>query len=343
MATAAAAAARVMRVGSMVRRPVSHACDARALEYVIRWQQVSMAEVVTQQSAAVRRLAALMQRDDDEAEQARQAELEQERQRAAAAQKAAAEHGVDPKTKRQIKYCAGKLAGWLELHGEAAGYDASVGPTVAVMKAFSSHCFSNRKFYSTLSNLGMGASFGALQLPYLVPKYGFPLLQMPGWVGLEEEALETKAAPFKIALRTHWKELTVAHVLTEEERLAEEQQRSLVKVKWDDRALSLAQDQCMRDVLRRNRAATRLVVMAFVRATACRGGGFSRDWADRAGLCLQWVGRNVLSVYDFAWDEAGLYIEMPDSSVVRLRPASCLSVSFACSRLVCACGCGTVG
>ena len=85
--------------------PVSHACDARALEYVIRWQLVSMAEVATQQSAAVRRLAALMQRDDDEAEQARQADLEQERQRAAAAQKAAAEHGVDPKTKRQIKYC----------------------------------------------------------------------------------------------------------------------------------------------------------------------------------------------------------------------------------------------
>ena len=102
-------AAGVMRVSC----PVSHACDARALEYVIRWQLVSMAEVATQQSAAVRRLAALMQRDDDEAEQARQAELEQERQRAAAAQKAAAEHGVDPKTKRQIKYCAGKLAGWL--------------------------------------------------------------------------------------------------------------------------------------------------------------------------------------------------------------------------------------
>ena len=52
--------------------------------------------------------------------------------------------------------------------------------------------------------------------------------------------------------------------MTEEEKPAEEQQRSLVKVKWDDRALSLAQDQCMRDVLRRNRAATRLAVMAFV-------------------------------------------------------------------------------
>ena len=97
-----------------------------------------------------------MQRDDDEEEQARQAELVEERKRAAAAKKAAAEHGMDPKTKRQIKYCAGKLAAWLELHGEAAGYDDSVGPTVEVMKDFSSHCFSNRKFYSTLGNLGMG-------------------------------------------------------------------------------------------------------------------------------------------------------------------------------------------
>ena len=91
-----------------------------------------MADVETQQSAAVRRLAAAMQRDDDEEEQARQAELEEERKRAAAAKKAAAEHGMDPKTKRQIKYCAGKLAAWLELHGEAAGYDDSVGPTVEV-------------------------------------------------------------------------------------------------------------------------------------------------------------------------------------------------------------------
>ena len=90
-----------------------------------------MADVETQQSAAVRRLAAAMQRDDDEEEQARQAELVEERKRAAAAKKAAAEHGMDPKTKRQIKYCAGKLAAWLELHGEAAGYDDSVGPTVS--------------------------------------------------------------------------------------------------------------------------------------------------------------------------------------------------------------------
>ena len=109
----------------------------------------------------------------------------------------------------------------------------------------------------------------------------------------------------------------MAHVPTGQEKLAEEQQRSLVKVKWDDRALSLAQDQCMRDVLRLNRACTRLAVMGFVRATTSRSGGFTKDWADRSGQCLQWLGRNVLSVYDFAWDTKGMQIEMPDCSMLQ--------------------------
>ena len=175
-----------------------------------------MIEPASLQSAALRRLAALMQRDEDEAEQVRQAALEEERRRSAVAQKAAAQHGVDPKTKVQSKYCAGKLAAWLEMHGAAAGYNAATGPTDEVLKAFSSHCFANRKSYSTLGNVGMGPSFGARQMPYLLPKFGFPLLKMPGWVGLEEQALETKAAPFKMALVAHWKALTTAHVLTEE-------------------------------------------------------------------------------------------------------------------------------
>ena len=28
---------------------------------------------------------------------------------------------------------------------------------------------------------------------------------------------------------------------------------------------------------------------------------------------MQWIGRNILNVYDFAWDEEGMHIEMPDS------------------------------
>jgi hypothetical protein len=269
------------------------------------------------QSAAVRRLAALMEQDEQEEAQRLAEQRLAEWDRAAAAQKAAEEAGVDPKTKQQVKYLAGKLSAWLEVHGVAAGYDAAMGPTVEVMRHFQSYCFVHRKNYSLLGNQGMGDSFGALQVPYLLPKYGFPLLQFPGWVGLDADALEMKCAPYKISLRSQWKELKVAHVLTEQEKLSEEQQRSLVKVKWDDRALSLAQDHCMRDVLRLNRACTRLAVMGFVRATTSRSGGFTKDWADRSGQCLQWLGRNVLNVYDFAWDTEGMQIEMPDCSVLQ--------------------------
>ena len=268
------------------------------------------------QSAAARRLAALLQHDEEQVQQQKQAAVEEERKRANAAQAAAEAKGVDPKTEKVIKYGIRKLSAWLELHGAAAGYEEAMGPTVEVMKAFSSHCFVNRTRYSVLGNEGLSKSFGALQLPYLVPKYGFPKLKLPGWVGLDDEALDTKAAPYKIALRAHWQKLVTGHVLTEQEKVAEEQQRSLVKVKWDDRAMSLAQDQCMRDVLRRNRAATRLSVQAFVRATTSRSGGFTRDWADRSGACLQWLGRNVLSVYDFALDGADMSIVMPDESVL---------------------------
>ena len=71
------------------------------------------------QSAAVRRLAALMEQDEQE-EALRLAEQRQaEWDRAAAAQKAAEEAGVDPKTKQQVKYLAGKLSAWLEVHGAA--------------------------------------------------------------------------------------------------------------------------------------------------------------------------------------------------------------------------------
>ena len=183
------------------------------------------------QSAAVRRLAALVEQDEQEEAQRLAEQRLAEWDRAAAAQKAAEEAGVDPKTKQQVKYLAGKLSAWLEVHGVAAGYDAAMGPTVEVMRHFQSYCFVHRKNYSLLGNQGMGDSFGALQVPYLLPKYGFPLLQFPGWVGLDADALEMKCAPYKISLRSQWKELKVAHVLTEQEKLSEEQQRPLVKVK----------------------------------------------------------------------------------------------------------------
>ena len=66
------------------------------------------------QSAAVRRLAALMEQDEQEGAQRLAEQRLAEWDRAAAAQKAAEEAGVDPKTKQQVKYLAGKLSAWLE-------------------------------------------------------------------------------------------------------------------------------------------------------------------------------------------------------------------------------------
>jgi len=107
------------------------------------------------QSAAVRRLAALVEQDEQEEAQRLAEQRLAEWDRAAAAQKAAEEAGVDPKTKQQVKYLAGKLSAWLEVHGVAAGYDAAMGPTVEVMRHFQSYCFVHRKNYSLLGNQGM--------------------------------------------------------------------------------------------------------------------------------------------------------------------------------------------
>ena len=45
--------------------------------------------------------------------------------------------------------------------------------------------------------------------------------------------------------------------------------------------------------------ATRMAVMAFVRATCSRSGSVCKDWFDRAGKMLYWLQRNVLSVGDY--------------------------------------------
>jgi hypothetical protein len=153
-------------------------------------------------------------------------------------------------------------------------------------------------------------------VPYLLPKFGFPMLRMPGWVGLTDEALETKSAPFKISARKHWDALKKSATLDEHQRLAVEQKRSLQKLKWDDRFLFMAQDLCMRDVLRLNRAVTRLAVMAFVRITCSRSGAFARDWADRLEKRRLWIGRNVMSVEDFVWHREFLELLEGDEALL---------------------------
>ena len=60
--------------------------------------------------------------------------------------------------------------------------------------------------------------------------------------------------------------------------------------------------------------ATRMAVMAFVRATCSRSGSAAKDWFDRAGKMLHWLERNVLSVGDFTWAREAMRLLLPDGS-----------------------------
>ena len=60
--------------------------------------------------------------------------------------------------------------------------------------------------------------------------------------------------------------------------------------------------------------ATRMAVMAFVRATCSRSGSAAKDWFDRAGKMLHWLHQNVLSVGDFTWAREAMQLIMPDGT-----------------------------
>ena len=132
---------------------------------------------------------------------------------------------------------------------------------------------------------GLGDTWGdLLAVPYLLAKFVFTELKYPGWVGLKADELSAKCKPYALEARAHWKRLKVSHV-----RGGVDNGRTLSKDKWCDGLLFVAQDECMRERLRFNRAVTRLAILAFVRATCSRSGAFARDWFDRAGLQLQWA------------------------------------------------------
>ena len=125
----------------------------------------------------------------------------------------------------------------------------------------------------------MGDSWGALAVPYLLAKYVFPRMEHVGWTGLHEAALLEKSRPYSLELRANWARLKVAHV-----REGTGNGRCLKKDRWCDTLLFRAQDACMADSVRVNRAVQRLAVMGFVKVTCSRAGAMARDWADRAGL-----------------------------------------------------------
>ena len=70
--------------------------------------------------------------------------------------------------------------------------------------------------------------------------------------------------------------------------------------------------ECDEGRLHRLEFATRMAVMAFVRATCSRSGSAAKDWFDRAGKMLYWLEHNVLSVGDYTWACEAMKLSLPD-------------------------------
>ena len=72
--------------------------------------------------------------------------------------------------------------------------------------------------------------------------------------------------------------------------------------------------ECDEGRLHRLEFATRMAVMAFVRATCSRSGSAAKDWFDRAGKMLYWLEHNVLSVGDYTWACEAMKLSLPDGT-----------------------------
>ena len=206
---------------------------------------------------------------------------EEVREQIEAAEKLAqSEAGTPAKTEEVTQKMMRKWQLFVLEHGEAYGLDVTRGPTSEFILRFQTWGFHNRTTYSPVGLEGMGDSWGERMVPYLLPKFVLTRdeLGYSEWRGLESEALIEKCRPLCHALKENWKRLKVSHV-----RAGTGNGRTLKKERWCDGLLFKAQDLCMSEKLRVNRASMRLAVMGFVKVTCSRSGSFSRDWFDRAG------------------------------------------------------------
>jgi len=222
--------------------------------------------------------------------------VEEERERMEELREHVVAHGGNPKAGNEHGYvgCMRRnFERFLDKHGAAYGYDAEEGPTLQLARQFMEYCFSGAarwQTYSAVGRRGFYDGYFEVHLPYTLAQKVFPAMALPGWGGLEATELRAKAEPFKVALKAHWEALKTS-------RVEEDCGRSLKKEKWDDLSYFLAQDRCFAELESRpNRAVFRLAVMGFVRATCSRAGSMGKDWYDRKGLMLMWLGRTMRCV-----------------------------------------------
>ena len=246
-------------------------------------------------------------------EAATQRTPEAEREAMEACREQAAEHGEQPKSESEngMAGCMRrKFERFLARHGDAYSYEAELGPTVELVRRFMEYCWSGagrEQLFSGVGRKSFADAYFELHLAYTLAQKVFGMMGLIGWTGLEKAERKAKAEPYKDAIKEHFKLLKTSR--TDVEGMG----RSLQKEKWDDQTYFLGQDYWMgRIETEPNKAVFSLAIMGFVRVTCSRGGSMGRDWFDRAGLTLLWVGRNILSVKDFTWATDHFMIEMPE-------------------------------
>ena len=64
------------------------------------------------------------------------------------------------------------------------------GPTVDLAVTFQTHGYHERVTFSSTEESGMGNSWSKLAVPYLLPRYVFPLMKHAGWIDLRTHELD---------------------------------------------------------------------------------------------------------------------------------------------------------
>ena len=82
-------------------------------------------------------------------------------------------------------------------------------PTKSEVAFFSTWTRETRQIYSPVGRKGGGDSYGALQIPYMLAKFVFPLMKYEGFVGLTLSEASAKNMEYRHALKDHWKALKV--------------------------------------------------------------------------------------------------------------------------------------
>ena len=129
---------------------------------------------------------------------------EQKQQRIAELEERAQLFGDPVKQSAQAKVLERKWLRFLLVHGEKYGFDEGNGPTVELVKHFTTWCFCTRDVVSAIGREGLGDSY-ELQIRYMLAKFVFVSLKYVGWTKLSEHEAEL----FCNALdkMTRWKDL----------------------------------------------------------------------------------------------------------------------------------------